>query len=106
MTPAAASKLVVTTPPPSSIAVGHPFDFAVTAEDVYSNPVASYGGTVTVALSGGPAGEVLGGTLVATAFGGVASFTGLSLTKAGANSKLVASAAGLTAATSAAVQAT
>ena len=89
VTPAAASKLVVTTPPPASVAAGHPFDFAVTAEDAYNNPVATYGGTVTVTLSGGPAGGVLGGTLTATAAGGVASFTGLSLTKAG-STRLVA----------------
>ena len=82
VTPAAAAKLVVTTTTTSVIAAGNPFGFAVTAEDIYDNPVTSYGGTVTVALSDG----VLGGTLTATAAGGVATFSGLSLTKTGTTS--------------------
>ena len=95
VTPAAAAKLMVTTTTPSVIAAGKPFGFAVTAEDIYDNPVTSYGDTVTVTISGDPAG---GARRHAHGDGRQQqrSFTGLSLTKTG-TTRLVASAAGLTA---------
>src|SRR5262249_51080615 len=73
--------LVVTQQPPSSVTAGSPFGLTVTAEDGSGNPITSFNGTVTVGLASNPGGTTLGGTLTATASNGVATFSGLSLTK-------------------------
>src|SRR5262249_39599577 len=73
--------LVVTQQPPSSVTAGSPFGLTVTAEDGSGNPITSFNGTVTVGLANNPGGTTLGGTLTATASNGVATFSGLSLTK-------------------------
>jgi streptogramin lyase len=76
------SQLVVTQQPPSSIAAGSPFGLTVTAEDSSGNPITSFNGTVAVGLENNPGCATLGGTLTATASNGVATFSGLSLTRA------------------------
>src|SRR5439155_1462595 len=77
VTPPAATRLVVTTPPPGSVAAGAPFCLTVADEDATGNVVTSFAGTVTVALANNPGGVALGGPLATTATGGVARFTGL-----------------------------
>ena len=49
VTPAAASKLLVTTQPPSSVTAGKAFSLKVTAEDAYGNVATSFTGSVTIA---------------------------------------------------------
>ncbi len=49
---APATHLVVTTPPPSPLAVGQPFTMAVSAEDPYGNVDTSYNGAVMISLPG------------------------------------------------------
>jgi streptogramin lyase len=90
-----ASQLVVTTQPPSTVTAGSGFGLAVTAEDSSGNPITSFNGTVTVALANNPGGATLGGTLTATATNGVATFSGLTLTKAASGYTLVLSGSGI-----------
>jgi streptogramin lyase len=74
--------LMVSQQPPSPIAAGGPFGLAIEGVDQYGNPIGSFAGTVTVALVNSP-GVTLNGTLSQAAQGGVAAFSGLSITKAG-----------------------
>jgi hypothetical protein len=100
VTPAAASKLIVLSQPPASVTAGSPFGFAVEVVDKYGNVVTGYTGSVTLALVAGPAGATLGGTLTINVVNGVATFSDLSLSKAGTGYKLKATAGTLSAASS------
>ncbi len=99
VTPAAATQLVVTTQPPSSVAVGSAFGLVVSAEDPYGNVDPTFNGSVAVALSNNPGGATLGGTLTATAQTGVTTFSGLTLNNGGIGYTLHLSSSGLTTAT-------
>ncbi len=101
VTPAAASQLVVTVQPPSAVTAGSTFGLTVSVEDSYGNLATSYGGPVAIALAGGPPGASLGGSETVSASGGVASFAGLSLTRAGSSYSLEASGSGISSADSA-----
>ncbi|HEY6059952.1 MAG TPA: hypothetical protein VIV10_05155, partial [Gemmatimonadales bacterium] len=74
------------------------------AQDAFGNTVSSFTGNVTVAITPGTgtAGAVLSGTLTLAANNGVATFSNLSIDKAGTGYTLRATASGLTTATSAA----
>lgn len=72
----------------------------VTARDGLGNVATGYTGTVTIAMGTNPGGATLSGTLTVAAVAGVATFSDLSLNNAGAGYTLVASAPGLTGATS------
>ena len=86
-----ATHLVVTSKPPSTITAGSPFGLVVTAEDDSGHEDTSFDGSVTVS----DASETPGGTTTVTAVDGVATFSGLTLDKAGTYQYLVVSAAGL-----------
>jgi streptogramin lyase len=101
-----AAHFVVTTQPPSSLTAGSPFGLTVQAEDSSGNLDSSFNGTVTVALANNPGGATLGGTLTATASGGAATFSGLTLTRAASGYTLQVSSNGLTAATTSAITVT
>jgi streptogramin lyase len=90
----ATSQLVVTQQPPSSLTAGSPFGLTVTAEDSSGNVITSFNGTVTVGLANNPGVATLGGTLTAMASNGVATFSGLSLTRAAIGYTLYASTGG------------
>ncbi len=90
-----ANHLVVTAQTPGSVTAGSGFGLTVTAEDASGNTLTSFNGTVTVALDANPGGSTLGGTLTATAQDGVATFSGLTLNKAGTGYTLLVSASGL-----------
>ena len=105
-TPAAASQLLITTQPNSSVAAGAQFSFIVTAEDQYGNVATSFNGNETVTLASGPSGGTLTGTSNATAQNGVATISGLILTKAGSGYTLQVSSTGLTSATTTAITVT
>jgi WD40 repeat protein len=102
VTPATASKLLVTTQPPSHVATASSFGFVVAAEDPYGNVDSNFGGSVAVALLNNPTGATLGGTLSVMAHSGVASFSGLTLDKPGVGYTLKVSANILTSATTSA----
>src|SRR5262249_5198455 len=85
MPPGVATHLVLTTPPPSSVAAGTNFGLTVMAEDSRGVVDTSFNGTVTLVLnnySGSPT-STLGGTRTLTAVNGVAAFSGLMLNGAG-----------------------
>ena len=86
---------MVTTQPPSSVTAGSGFGLTVQAEDSSGNLITSFNGTVTVALASNPGGATLGGTLTVTASGGVATFSGLTLTKAASGYTLEVTSSGL-----------
>ena len=62
---------------------GAAFGLTVAVEDAYGNVETGYGGDLRVGLVGGPAGAVLGGVVDEAAVGGVATFSGLALARAG-----------------------
>ena len=92
---AAASKVVVTAEPPSSVIAGNSFGVEVDAEDGYGYTDSSYDGTLTISLASGPGGAILGGTLTARATDGVAVFDGLTLNQIGAGYSFKISSANL-----------
>ncbi len=68
--------------------------FSVTAEDALGAPVSTFIGAITIAINTGPGGATLSGTTTVSALAGVASFSGISLDKAGTYT-LIATSTGL-----------
>ena len=97
----AATKLVFTTQPTTTVAGTAIAAVAVTAQDAVGNPVPGFTGNVTVSIGTNPGTGTLSGTTTVAAVAGVASFSTLSIDKSGTGYKLAATASGLTAATSA-----
>ena len=106
VTPAAATQLVITEQPPTSVGVNNGFGLQVAIEDTYGNLVTSSSSTVKVALGNNPTGAKLGGTLSVKASAGVATFSGLTLNKAGTGYTLQLTSSGLSSATSSAITVT
>src|SRR5439155_1089414 len=100
--PPPATNLAFTTQPQSTQAGQTMPAVKVTARDASGNVVTGFTGTITVALGANPGGGTLAGTKSVAAVSGVATFSTLSINNAGTGYTLVASAAGLTGATSAA----
>ncbi len=91
------SVVVITKPPgnPSLfgyVFAGTPFSVTATLEDQEGQVLEGFDGSVTVALAANPSGGVLTGTLTVTASGGVAVFSGLTISQAGAGYTLQISA--------------
>jgi hypothetical protein len=106
VTPAAATQLVITEQPPASVVVNTGFGLRATVEDAYGNVVTSATNTVKVALATGPSGGKLGGTLSAKASQGVATFSGLTLSKVGSGYTLQLTSSGLASANTGAITVT
>lgn len=85
---------------PVTTAAGSLFTVTVLVQDVQGNTVPASSATIGLALNAGGNGAVLGGAASVAAVNGVATFSGLSITKAGTNYTLSATSAPLTAATS------
>jgi virginiamycin B lyase len=88
------TSLVVNQEPPANLTAGSSFGLTVQAEDGSGNPITSFNGTVTVGLAGNPGGTSLGGTVTVEASAGVATFSGLTLTRAASGYTLYVSASG------------
>ena len=100
VTPGAVTQLLITTQPPATVTADTGFGLTVTAKDAYNNIATGFNGSETVALVANPGGSTLGGTLIVNAASGVASFSGLTLNKAGAGYTLAVSSGGVTSAAS------
>jgi hypothetical protein len=104
ITPGAATQLVFTVQP-TTTAAGAMIAPAVqvSAEDALGNVATAFVGNLTVAITTGTgtAGAVLGGTTTVALVSGVASFGNLTIDRVGTGYTLTATAAGLTAGTSA-----
>jgi alpha-tubulin suppressor-like RCC1 family protein len=89
---------------PASAAAGTAITPAitVTARDANGNVAMGYIGAVTLAFGANPGGSTLSGTVTVAAVAGVATFSNISLNKAGTGYTLVASSGAFTPATSAA----
>jgi hypothetical protein len=88
----------VFTSEPTTVTAGSSQSFAVSLESA-GGAVVAQNGTVTLSIASGPTGATLGGTLTATATNGVATFSGITFTKAGTYT-LTAASNGLTSGTS------
>jgi hypothetical protein len=99
VTPAAATKLVVTIQPPSKVLASSDFGLVVSAKDPYGNVDTNFSGSVGVAIANNPGGATLSGTKTVTAQSGVATFSALMLDKPGMGYTLKVTSNGLTAAT-------
>src|SRR2546422_1932572 len=100
--PPPATHLVFTVQP-SNTTAGRTISPAVqvAAQDDAGNTVVGFGADITIALGNNPAGGTLSGTKIVTPVNGVATFSNLSIDRAGNGYTLVATATGLTGATSA-----
>jgi hypothetical protein len=96
-----ATKLAFTVQP-TNVAAGSSITpaVAVSIEDAQGNVVASATTQITVAIGTNPSGGTLAGTFSVAAVSGVATFSNLSINRAGTGYTLAASATGLTGATS------
>jgi hypothetical protein len=101
--PPAATRLAFTTQPAGAVA-GVPFTTqpVVTIQDANGNTVTASTASVTLAITSGTgaSGAVLSGTKTVSTVNGVATFSGLSIDKAGTGYTLTASSSGLTSDTS------
>jgi len=100
VTPGTASKLALTSQPPSTTVAGVPFEPEVSILDKKGNVVKAFNGPVQVALGTNATGATLGGTLAVNATAGVARFPGLHVDKTGQGYALTFTATGVTSATS------
>jgi len=91
VTAGTATQLVVKTAPPSSVAASSAFTVVIAAEDAQGNVATSYSGKVTIALAANPGSATLGGTLTVSVVNGLATFSTLTLSKAGTGYSLKAS---------------
>src|SRR5207249_799400 len=103
ITPGAATHLVFSVQPVTT-AAGAAITPAVqvTARDAQGNTATGFSGDVTLAIGANPGGGTLAGTAAVAAASGIATFTNLSINKAGSGYTLAASATGVSGATSAA----
>ena len=95
------TQLVVSIPPTDETAgVAITPDIVIQARDSAGTHTPSFTGNVTLAIGTNPGGGVLSGTVTVAAIAGEATFSGISINKSGTGYTLVASATGLTSATS------
>ena len=104
ITPGAASKLTFSVGPAASTAAGNLISppIVVAAQDAFGNTVPSFVGNIAMAFGTNPGTGTLAGTTPIAAVAGIATFSNLSVDKAGTGYTLAASSSGLTGATSAA----
>ncbi|HEX8692646.1 MAG TPA: Ig-like domain-containing protein, partial [Longimicrobium sp.] len=105
--PGAATKLAFTVQP-SNTSAGASITPAVqvTVQDAAGNTVTGASSSITLAIGTNPSGGTLSGTATVAAVNGVATFSDLSIDRAGTGYTLTASASGLTGATSGAFDVT
>ncbi|HXJ30432.1 MAG TPA: hypothetical protein VNG35_07320, partial [Gemmatimonadales bacterium] len=95
-----AARLAFTAEPVSAAAGASLGTIQLAAQDAQGNPVLSYNGNVSIVIGNNPSGGTLSGVTTVAAASGVATFTGLSIDRAGAGYTLSVSSGALTGATS------
>ena len=105
VTPGAATHLAVFSQP-YSVYAGVAFSLVIEAEDAYGNLVTTYNGNMTLSMASNPAHGTLGGKLTATMVNGMASFSGLTLSKVGNGYVMKAAGGSLAAASTAPISVT
>ncbi len=99
--PGAATNLVFTTQPANAVAGGAlPGPPTITVQDNFGNTVTSSTASITIAIGANPGNGTLSGTTTRSAVGGLASFSDLTINKAGVGYTLSAASATLASATS------
>jgi hypothetical protein len=98
--PPTATRLSFTAQPPSLLLVGGGFGVSVSGLDAGGSLVPGYTGSVSLTLVGGLPGVTLTGTTTRSAVNGVASFSGLGVSGPCASCQILATASGLSNATS------
>ncbi|HET9708558.1 MAG TPA: Ig-like domain-containing protein, partial [Gemmatimonadales bacterium] len=89
--PGPAKTLVFKTQPPGSLVAGTLFGATIAALDVAGDTATGFTGNVTMAIGANPASGTLSGTNPVAAVAGIATFSNLSIDKAGSPYTLVAS---------------
>ena len=100
----AATTLVLTTAPPSSVTAGQVFGLTITVEDGAGNAETGFSGNVSLALASNPANATLNGTTTVSVINGEADFNGLMFDTAGVGYIIQATSSGLTAIDSGSIQ--
>ena len=95
-----ASWLAIESPPPTIIAAGQPFEFTIAVVSSDGTIDTTYQGSITLAMGSNPGGTGLGGTLTQPVVGGLAVFSGLTLTQAASGYTIDATASSGVASTS------
>jgi len=101
-----ATKLMVMSEPPSTVAAGSGFGLTVAAVTSSGSVDPLYNGPVTVSLAANPSGGALGGTMTVTASNGLATFSALSLSKGGNGYTLALSGSGVSSITTSSISVT
>lgn len=94
----APTQLVITSQP-ASVGAGSAVSVTVEAQDASGTLQTCFTSNVTISIGSNPGGATLSGTTTVAAVGGIASFSALTITNAGAGYTLVANSPGLAAAT-------
>ncbi len=102
----AAAKLVITSQPASMVTAGNNFGLIVEAVDSHGKLDSNFNGLVTMTLAGNPVHGSLGGVVTVQAVNGIATFSGLTLNRAGAGYTLKATSGSVTTATTRAIAVT
>lgn len=100
--PGAAASVAITSTP-TSVTSGAAFGVTATARDANGNVATGFTGNVTLSIATNPSAGTLSGTTTVAAANGVATFTGLSIDKAGVGYVLSAAATGVTSGSSASI---
>jgi uncharacterized repeat protein (TIGR03803 family) len=100
------AKLAIMTQPPTTVTAGNNFGLAFEAMDSHGKVDSNFNGLVTVTLATNPVNGKLGGVITVQAVNGIATFSGLTLNKAGGGYSLKASSGTVTAATTRAIRVT
>jgi subtilase family serine protease len=92
------AKLVITSEPLNTVTAGSSFGLSVAVEGLNGDVATDFNGSMTVALASNPAGGPLTGSLTVMARNGIATFSGLVLTRAATGYSLCVTATGTAAA--------
>jgi streptogramin lyase len=90
-----ATQVVMWADPPAKVGVGQAFSLQAALADQYGNVVTTATNTLSIAWANNPTGATLGGALSAAAVQGVATFSGLTISKVGSGYTLQVTGAGL-----------